>query len=205
MSKGIFKVVPHKKIPCLTTKDLTSDGTAPRMESLRKACFPFSMLNERNLCPRVTLSSEEPTPVLLLQASFIIGGLLLTVTASHSTMGVVGQAEVVRLLSKACRDERFTDEEVSNGNLDRRNLIPILEDAHQTSTRPREQPQKAKGPHTMSIDEHLPPSPSPLTWAYFSFSSTCLVALKAHAISSLHRSHPLIYISTDDALSAYIW
>jgi len=130
-----FKVAPFERLPQLVVKHIANDNSAPTMNALRTARFPFQMLDENMLCPRITLAggsdktSVDPSPVLLLQANFIIGGLLLTIVASHSTMDTVGQGQVIRLLSKACRNKPFTDNEVVNGNLDRHNLIPLLDES----------------------------------------------------------------------------
>jgi hypothetical protein len=103
---------------------------APTMDELRTANFRFNMLDEKVICPRMTLSGRlwetflDLAPVFLLQTNFITSGLLLAIVASHSAMNVVGQVHMLHLLSKACRNEPFPNEELKNGTLDCRNLIP---------------------------------------------------------------------------------
>jgi len=102
--------------------------------------FLPSSLHSALLARESVKTSVDPSPVLLLQANFIIGGLLLTIVASHSTIDTVGQGQVIRLLSKACRNKPFTDNKVVNGNLDRHNLISLLDD----SWRPKPKPVDTK-------------------------------------------------------------
>jgi hypothetical protein len=206
---GVFKISPFGRIPHLVVKNLMNDDLAPTMDALRESNFPFSMLEENVICPRMTLAGglgetlSDPSPVLLLQANFITGGLLLTIVASHSTMDIVGQVQMIYLLSKACRNEPFTGEEVKNGSLDRRNLIPLLDGHWEPDPKPVCQAVKPAPSHSASGD-HLPsPAPPSLSWAYFTFKPASLAVLKALATSSI--TVPSTFISTDDALCALIW
>jgi trichothecene 3-O-acetyltransferase len=164
------------------------------MDALRRANFTISMLDKYIIAPRKTLpgSSDEPAfdsaPVFLLQANFITGGLLLTFVAQHNTMNMTGQAQVINLFSKACRNEQFTSEELSSGNLDRRNLIPLLDDSDKPGSelarqivKPHPSPPISKG-----TDGHpAPPPPPKCTWAYFSFHPSSLTALKSLATKTI--------------------
>jgi hypothetical protein len=206
---GVFKVSPFGRLPHLVVKNLMNDDLAPTMDALRESNFPFRMLEENVICPRMTLvggvgeSLSDPSPVVLLQANFITGGLLLTIVASHSTMDIVGQVQMIYLLSKACRNELFTGEEVINGNLDRRNLIPLPDDCWEPDPKFVSQTLKP-APSQSTSGVHLPsPAPSSLSWAYFTFKPASLAVLKALATSSI--TVPTTFISTDDALCALIW
>ncbi len=211
-NSGIFKIKPWEKIPRLVVKDGRNDPSIPTMDALRQANFPFSMLDESIVAPRKTLpgSPEEllsdPAPVFLLQATFITGGLLLTFVGNHQTMDMTGQGQVMDLFSKACRSEQFTSEELSSGNLARRNLIPFLDDSYEQGSELAYQVAKPTPSHlTLSgTKDHLAPPPPPeCTWAYFSFESSSLAFLKSLATRTI--TLPSGYISTDDALSAFIW
>lgn len=206
---GIFKILPFERLPRLVVKNLTNDDSAPTMDALRQANFPFSMLEEKAICPRMTLAGgpgetpSDPAPVLLLQVNFITGGLLLTIVASHSTMDIVGQGQTMHLLSKACRNEPFMSEEVMDGNLDRRNLIPLLDDSWKPESKPARQILKPALSQSTSGDHSASSAPASFTWAYFTFKPASLAALKALATSSIKI--PSNFISTDDALCALIW
>ena len=202
-SSGRFRIKPWEKLPKFTFKDLRNNAEKPplTMEALRQATFPFSMLDENIIAPGKTLpashDASEPAPVFLVQATLITGGLLLTFNGQHQVMDMTGQGHLIHLLAKACRHEQFTDEEISTGNLARHNIIPLLSDEEYR------QQESELARHIVKPT----PTPSPTedtvicTWAYFVFPQTSLVALKTTATETAHTS----YVSTDDALSAFIW
>jgi len=93
------------------------------------------------LCSRITFAREfvktsvDSSPILLLQANFIIGDLLLIIVASHNTIDIVNQGQVIRLLLKACRNKSFIDNKVVNENLDRHNLISLLNNSWRSKSK----------------------------------------------------------------------
>ncbi|KAH7129441.1 trichothecene 3-O-acetyltransferase [Dactylonectria estremocensis] len=208
---GVFKIKPFERTPRLVVKDLRNDASAPTMEGLRSSEFPMAMLDENVIAPRRTLpggpnySPTDPELVLILQANLIEGGLILTVNGQHSAMDMTGQGEVIRLLSKACKGEAFTDDELVVGNLDRKTVIPSLEESFDPSIELAGQiiqPHPPKTSHS-AIKSSPPPDPPQAAWAYFSFSPKSLSALKLDAEQSADGSAS--FVSTDDALSALIW
>jgi len=200
---GTFKVKPLGKIP-LVVKYLqdTASESMPTMDALRRANFPFSMLDENIICPRNTLpspdaSASETAPVFLVQATFIAGGLILSFLGQHNTMDMTGHGQVIDFFSKACHDEPFTNDELEAGNLPRRDLIPLLDDTYTSGSE-----------LSYRIMNPTPPSESPTpppksTWSYFTFSPASLTTLKSLATKSMMLSSG--YISTDDTLSSFIW
>ena len=209
---GIFKIKPWENPPRLVVKDRRHDPSIPTMDALRQANFPFSMLDESIIAPRKTLPGSpdepllDPAPVFVLQATFITGGLLLTFVANHQTMDMTGQGQVIDLFAKACRNEHFTSEELSTGNLACGNLIPFLDDSYKQGSELAYQVANPTPSHpTLSSTngQPAPPPPPECTWAYFSFEPFSLAILKALATGALPLS--LNYISTDDTLSAFIW
>ncbi|KAK9327475.1 transferase family-domain-containing protein [Lipomyces starkeyi] len=207
---GIFKIKPLEKIPRLVVKDLRNDPSIPTMDTLRRANFPFSMLDESIIAPRKTLPSPDESasdsPLFLLQANFITGGLLLTFLGQHQAMDMTGQGQIIYLLSKACRNEPFTSEELSIGNLARHNIIPLLDDSYKQGPELARQIIKPTPSDLISNSTNghaAPPPPPKCTWAYFTFLPTSLTALKSLATNTI--TLPSGYISTDDALSAFIW
>ncbi len=202
-SADIFAIKPLHQVPESVVVDYRQQPLIPTMDALRRAEFPFSMLDESVVAPRRTISGAsdpETAPVFLLQVTLIAGGLLLTFLGQHNTMDMTGQGQIMRLLAKACRDEPFTDEEISSGNLARRDLIPLLDESYE---RGPELAYQIVQPRPVSDD--IPPQPSPpeCTWAYFTFPSASLTSLKSMAMENI--TIPVTYISTDDALSAFIW
>ncbi|WEW54730.1 hypothetical protein PRK78_000155 [Emydomyces testavorans] len=205
-SSGIFKIKPLDKIPPLVVKDLRHDSSMPSMDTLRRANFPVSMLDETVIAPRKTIprgpdkSASNSAPVFLLQANFITGGLLLTFVGQHNAMDMTGQGRIIHLFSKACRNELFTGKELASGNLLRRNLIPLLDDSYEPGSELAHQIVR----RTRKPSGNPPPSSfQKPTWAYFIFQSTSLTTLKSLASETIPLSSG--YISTDDTLSAFIW
>jgi len=196
---SVFKIKPSGRFPALLVKDLRTQ-LPPFCEYQAKG-FPFHMLDEDVIAPRKTLPErfDEPASVLLVQANLVDGGALLVVNGQHNCMDMHGQAQIIHLLAKACCNEGYTEEELRLGNLPRADIIPVLE----TEDSPSAQPTL---PHeTAGVDSgtSLQDSHTKLqcTWAYFLFSQSALVELKALAVKSMTAD----YVSTDDALSALIW
>lgn len=211
-NSGVFKIRSLAKLPHLVVKDLRNDPSMPTMDALRRANFPFKMLDETIIAPCKTIPRDSDEfasnskPVFLVQANFITGGLLLTFVGQHQTMDMTGQGQVMRLFSKACRNEPFTSEELSSGNLPRGNLIPLLDNSYEQGPELAHQIVKPTPPDpnfNSSNDQFEPTSSPKCTWTYFNFHSTSLAALKSLATNTM--TLPLGYISTDDALSAFIW
>lgn len=202
---GIYKIKPLEQTPRLVVKDYSQDPDVPSMDALREAKFPFSMLDETLIAPRTTLhlSPDEPAdwPVFLVQASFIERGLLLTFVGHHLAMDMTGQGCIISLLSRACRDEPFTSEDLSSGNIARRNLVPLLDDSYQPGEELVDQLVTPAEPAPSTTDSQ--PAPPPSTWVYFNFSASSLGALKATATKTMTLASG--YISTDDTLSAFVW
>ena len=205
----VLKMKALGKIPRLVVKDLRHDPSVPTMDALRRANFPFSMLDESIIAPCKTLpesTEPDPAPVFLLQASFVTGGLLITIVGQHNTMDMVGQGQIMHLFSKACRNEQFTSEELSSGNRARRNLIPLLNDSYSPGPELAQQIMRPNLSPTISNDTNahqVSPSAPKCIWTYFSFSPASLAALKSLATETITSSSA--YISTDDALCSFIW
>lgn len=190
-----YKIRPLEALPHLVLVDRRNE--LPTMEEYIHADFPFSMLDEDVVAPRRTMPERfhEPAPVLLLQINFIHRGLLLVFSAQHNCMDMVGQAQVIRLFAQACRSEPFTEEQMMTGNAHRQNAIPLLEQYSIEIDAPES--HKAA---TMGKDLPLPAVPDAV-WVYFSFSGPTLSDLKSVATQTVTEG----YISTDDAISAFVW
>lgn len=103
----------------------------------------------------------------------------------------------MRLLCKAYHDETFREEDIIIGNIDRRNVLPLLDNSpgllHPFFKASTSQPGQGS----------RPPLPTPsCKRANFAFSITSLQALKSLAMKNVTVDS---FISTDDALSAFIW
>lgn len=218
-----FKIKPFEKIPRFIVKDYMfgedddnhHGRNVPDWTTLQRAKFPFSMLDESDIAAQNTLAVlhggqsvlEEAIPVFLVQANFITGGLLLTFSAQHGSMDMAGQVQVIHLLAKACRNEPFTISELSIGNMDRKNIIPLFDDYTQdpgvnhpltrknTVDEGRQRSKKSPSQSHQQLSNNC-------TWAYFLFSAASLATLKSLALTTTPLNG---FVSTDDTLSAFIW
>ncbi|ORY11292.1 hypothetical protein BCR34DRAFT_565389 [Clohesyomyces aquaticus] len=207
---GIVSIKALERIPRLIVKDLRNDPSVAEYEVFRQARFPFSMLDEGVICPRNTLPtmpSETPLPVFLVQANLVKGGILLCFVGQHNCMDMTGQGQMIHLLSKACRNEFFTPEELRTGNFDRKNLVPLLTDSYEPGPEVERQIVKPPPPTAVSGGTSEIPVPPPIApnsvWAYFIFSGTSLAEVKQLAMDTLPPGSS--FVSTDDALTAFIW
>jgi len=198
-STGIFKIKSVGEPSRLVVKDLRDDSSFPSMEALRQARFPINALDENIVAPRKTqVGTDDPygPEVLLIQATLINDGLILTFLGQHQAMDGIGQDHIIRLFSKACRNEAFTDEELSTCNLTTsKNTIPLLDNPHDI-------PPTVSNYQLVTLQSSYGLNPPPCSWAYFSFSKPSLEALKSLAAQTCP---PGSFVSTDDALSAFVW
>lgn len=211
-----LKVVSHAKIPKLSVKDFNNDGTMSTMEGLRDVHFTSDMLDESNICPRSTMSKaplpndDDPHPVMLLQANFCKGGLLLVIQVAHAVMDIMGQTQVARLFSQACRGEKISEGDILSANLNRETLLVDflgthnLTDVRHVNEQPAQKTEKDEinvrmaSPRKSAADVDVP-----LTWGSFSFGSKALSYLKTSITSQLPGNSA--YVSTDDCISAALW
>ncbi|KAI0202398.1 putative trichothecene 3-O-acetyltransferase [Astrocystis sublimbata] len=203
---GTFKIKSLEAKPRVIVEDLRNDSSFPSWDALQESGFPMATLKESIVAPRVTRivpSDSVPEEVFTLKATIINGGLILTFSGHHQAMDGIGQAQIMSLFSKACRNESFTEEELKFGNLAPENAIPVLDDSW------------TPGPeleyNIVKMDASLPgpgrtPAPLPAdpgVWSYTNFSAAALNELKAKATETLPPGTE--YITTDDALTAFIW
>lgn len=204
---GVFRIKPFPdrpggSHPRLEVKDLRDDPSGPKWDELLKREFPFSMLDEDVIAPCKTMvGPSAELPVLLAQANFIEGGLLLTVNAQHGSMDMGGQGRVIALLAKAMRGEVFSKDEVEGCNVRRTGWIPLLGDEQRSLSGAREDEDAPEcgDSHQREIPTRVE---SPPLWAYLAFPGESLTQIKALAMGDTPRGQ---WVSRDDALTALIW
>lgn len=212
---GTYKIKKWKATPLLVVKDLSNDTSMASLDTLRQANFPYSMLSEDTLSARKTFPMDPKEQALerlvfAVQATFIEGGLILTFIGQHQVFDMTAQGEAMRLFSKACRDEAFTEEEIRIGNLSRNHVDLLLEDPYVPGPELDYQivnpgDRIADFTHVGGQDSTTSPGSPRSAWCYFGFSSTSLQTLKSRAMHSMPADATSSYISTDDALTAFFW
>ncbi|CAO3645841.1 unnamed protein product [Cunninghamella echinulata] len=178
------------------------------MVTFRKSKFPIRLFDETLFAPcntlaAMTMKPTDDAPVFLIQANYIKGGLILTFNGNHQAMDMIGQGQLMSLLSKACHQQPFTEKEITEGNLSRNDRIPLLSDDEMKTTQQQQQ-KNTLSSSTEEITATSPPPPPPsCQWANFLFQQGALNKLKSIATNDLLEN--IKFISTDDALSAFIW
>lgn len=208
---GIRHIVSHegstipllvKRLPCRP-----AGGEFPSsFAQLQDAGFPMSALDPDVLVPPIAVSwdSTDPdtvAPVLVLQANFLDGGLILTVCSNHTTMDMTGLGMVIGYLAKVCRGERLTAEEVEQANQDRRGAVPLLGDDYEPGPELDDSLVKPVGKAQRGVSTTTTTTanePAAARWAYFRLDGAALAELKREA----GRQDAVPYITTDDAVTA---
>ncbi|TLS20832.1 uncharacterized protein PpBr36_10684 [Pyricularia pennisetigena] len=219
---GIRRVVPHADEIELVVRDSTAE--LPSFQEMQAANFPMHLLQTDLVVPPIAVTwaaspydNDMIAPVLVLQANFVRGGLVLTIASNHTTMDMTGLGMLIGFLAKACRGEDLTSEETAQANQDRRNVIPLLGDDYQPGPElddcfiPRMQtpPPAATTTTTTTTTTTAATTttttttiqPRPAKWAYFNFPQQALKDLKLEA----SKQTIVPYISTDDAVTALCW
>jgi hypothetical protein len=203
-SSGTYRITnyePHNGKPPIRVKDCTS--LSPSYEELRKRRAPMSMLDGSILSPMKGLpyyyDRSEPLPVFILQANFIRGGLILTSACMHNALDMNGQGQVIRLLSQALSGDKFSEAHIRDGNVNRCEAIPLLKLG--------ESPLAHEGlrcPSSLS-NPAFGGSPNPAPWKLFNLPGQKLVKLKEAAAKECRTGKDVAWVSTNDALTAFVW
>jgi hypothetical protein len=212
-SRPDYRIRPLEAAPRLIVKNYESDAAIPTLTRLEEAQYPMSMMHEDIWAPCPTIASlafdstkpsgsgNEPAPVMLVQLSFIKGGLVLCINMQHNVCDMMGQAAIIGWLSRACRNEEFTTDELNIGNADRRATVSSIGSTAQDVRDDLEDQLLTTNNDSVATPAPVPP---PCSWAYYKFSSSSQQSLKDLATTQLPDDFPK-FISTDDALSAFIF
>ena len=92
-STGLWRIVPMNRSPQLILRNLRHDTSIPTMEQIRSTHFAPDTVPEGIFAPRrtVLVRVPAPLPVLVVQASFIRGGLVVCISASHAATDFLGE------------------------------------------------------------------------------------------------------------------
>lgn len=202
---GLATIVPYKEgegpPTLITVKDCGEQ--CPSFDEIVKAGAPMSMLDGEILAVRKALpdgydESVEPAPVIVIQANFIKGGLLLAIMGNHNIMDMNGMGHMIHLFASAIRGEPFSETEIEQGNRDKRDVIKLLgmDDEKVDISHFRVKPPPEDAPTGVA------PQPEP-QWVYFHFPGAKLAELKAIASTPAGKETSQ-WASTDDVLSAFL-
>ena len=201
-SSGINRVVPYEphngKTPVLHVKDCRE--ICHSFDEIVKAKAAINMLPESILAPKNGLPNsylgEEDTPVLIIQANIIKGGLILCFTYHHNAGDMNALGHIIKLFAAAMRSDAFSSADLAAGDLSTRQQIPGLLPGEQALDH-----ADFRCPSSLSGSTGSEPfgSAAPAPWKQYHFSASALFILKQSTTHS--NPHP----STNDFLSAFIW
>lgn len=197
---GLAAVIPYapgERSTPVIVKDI-SDTTAS-LEDIIQAGGPMRMLDGETLAERKGLphsydENKGHVPVWVIQANIVKGGILLCFQGNHHIMDMNGMAHLMRLYSKALNGEPFTDNEIKHGNRERRGVIKLLGPDDEKTDVSRFMVNTAP-----PADSEVNAVGSDVEWVYLHFAGPKLAEMKATAQGADQ------WISTDDALSAFIF
>ncbi|KAL9596362.1 MAG: hypothetical protein Q9219_005840 [cf. Caloplaca sp. 3 TL-2023] len=120
-------------------------------EELREAKAPASMLDATILAPMVGYpehyANTDETPVWVIQANFISGGLLLCFAGMHNAMDGTGLGQLIRMYATICRGETLSVEDLEAANFDRKSLPATLKPGQTQMSHPEVAPKSNRGKH----------------------------------------------------------
>jgi hypothetical protein len=157
------------------------------------------MLDGEVLCPvrgmGYVYDQAVETPVFIIQANFIHGGLLLCFASMHNALDMNGQNILIRQFATLLRGEALDQKLVADGNQDADRIVPLLEEgetalAHDEMRMPSSlRPVNGAAPASQASNAR---------WVYWRFPHDKLTELK-----NLASPNPTARISTNDAITAF--
>lgn len=203
---GLFKIVeyePHAgKSKFVHVKDCKN--LCPSFEDMMKARAPPSMLNGTIISPAYGFVNFYPEdvvkPVTFVQASLVKGGLLLTICTNHNVMDANGNEQFIRQFASLCCGKELLEEDIRIGNSDQNTIVPPLK-----SDQDLDPLERYRCPSSLGAPAGpWPPSQGSL-WKCFRFPQAKIEVLKIQASALCSPGSDIPYISSNDAVTAFIW
>lgn len=209
-NSGTYRVIacskPSKAIDVRDVRD-----AAPTYAEFESRKGALSMIDAKLLTPvsafpaRFEDSDADPAYTVRLQASYIKGGVILDFCMHHNMADAGGHFGFVKLIAMAMRGEDFPPDLLRDANLDRRGLVPLLgpEESMLDHSHHKRPPITEAAPVT---GDGGPQKPTPARHHIFRFSVATMDKLKELARpDAANGDGDVAFISTDDALCAFIW
>lgn len=207
--KGVQKGSLSVQSPYFKAEDILSSNDLRdeySYEQLRAAHFPSGGIAFDAIAPKQFGKAADSTPVMVAQANFLRGGLLLFFAVHHCVLDEVGLFNVMKVWSSNCRGDIGLDY-VNPQWFDR---SPLLQGAG--TGRLQDHPEYALAPEGATAraaedpSSYYPSSESVLSAVFF-FSDEALERLKMAATEpgADDGDEGTAWISTNDALIALFW
>jgi trichothecene 3-O-acetyltransferase len=196
-NSGRYEIIPygpHTNKSPVRGKDC--NDLCPSYKDIMNANAPFSMLDGDVLCPKRGIGhnydSSEGQPVLIIQANFVRGGLLLCFASMHNALDMNGQHIVIRQFAALLRGDEADRKLIEQGNCDID--VPLLEDGEMALKH-----EDLRKPSALNLTNGGPPSGMPsMRWIYWRLPKDSLVELKKQA-----TSEGATKVSTNDVITAF--
>lgn len=195
-NSGTYEIIPYPphdgKSP-VRRKDCTE--LCPSYDEMLAADAPFAMLDGDVICPMKGMGyaygEDTELPVLIVQANFVSGGLLLCFACMHNALDMNGQGLLIKQFAALGRGEQLDPRLVEVGNRDADTIVPLLKPdetalKHETMRRPS----------MLNATPGPPGRPKPALWTYWRLRADKLTSLKKDA------STGKTWISTNDVITA---
>ncbi|KAF6825543.1 trichothecene 3-O-acetyltransferase [Colletotrichum musicola] len=208
-NSGVFRIVPGEPPTSIIWIKHFHRDEHPSFEDIVATKGPFDKLDGALLAPTCAFPEtygEPQAPVVVFQANFVSGGLLLDFAAQHNMIDMTGMTQCLRLFAAAMRGEDVPPAALEQGNRDRRCLIPLFEAGRPLLDHTHlQRPVRTGGKSLGSVSYN---------WKTLRFGPDKLASLKQQATEDLSRARELDpdahgtdvdYVSTNDALCAFMW
>ncbi|KAL8657442.1 MAG: hypothetical protein Q9226_001914 [Calogaya cf. arnoldii] len=198
---GTYRVVPYDHPDGSNVRVKILDDFVP-YDKLREAQAPATMLDATKLAPMKGLpdhyGDSDETPVFIIQANFIPGGLIACFTGMHSAMDATGLGQLIKLFATLCRGEELSPAYLADANVDRAKLDFALKPG-QTQMR---HPELAHKTDVEAQNEDATKAPASV-WSYLQISASKLIELKHEGSRDLTSDSS--WVSTNDVLTTWLW
>lgn len=171
----------------------------PPMTQILRAGAPISMLDASLLTPFPGLplphGLEPPVRVMVLQVSFLRGGVFVNSSTHHMVIDGTGIIQIMRLLARVLQGHEIPAAELVQANRDRRRVVRLISPGEPVKDHSF---LRAPPGHVTA-----PPS-SPPRWCTFKLPVSALPTLIKLATSA-GQQHQHQQISGNDVLCAFCW
>ncbi|KAL8846762.1 MAG: hypothetical protein Q9221_008168 [Calogaya cf. arnoldii] len=200
-TSGTCRVVPYDHPDGSNVRVKILDDFVP-YDKLREAQAPATMLDATKLAPMKGLpdlyGDSDETPVFIIQANFIPGGLVVCFTGMHNAMDATGLGQLIKLFATLCRGEELSAADLAVANVDRAKLDFALKPGQTQMKHPE------LGHKTDVEAQHKDATKAPASvWSYLHISASKLAELKHEGSRDLTSDSS--WVSTNDALTAWLW
>ena len=203
--EGTLAIVGPSQSPAqmFRTSNLTP-WWALNYDNLRAQHFPFQVMKLKNFLPQLipilpTLDLDAPAPILLMQLTFLTGGIALTVAMHHCFGDSQSLTSIIQLWAAFCRGETLIPyDKIPRWEPDWLPLVALFPDTSLAGARPF-----VRKPEGMLLT-----GSKPLRKEIFFISKKKTEALKAIVAcrgSEDGCDETTPWVSTNDCLCALLW